>query len=97
MAPRIYLRGQYWDIVTQKRVKDDEGNDLDGRCDYATNKIIIDSTMNPQRKGLVLTHEALHACLEGFFEHSAEEELAVRFMEASVYELVNGFPKRWKR
>lgn len=97
MGLELKLRGQRWKVEFPQKVLDEDGSQLDGRCDYDKNKIEIARYVTTQRKGLILTHEALHVAMEGLTQSSKREEDIIRFIEGTVYELICSFPARYKQ
>lgn len=97
MGLELRLRGQNWSIEFPKKIIDENGHILDGRCDYDKNKIQVSRYVTTQRKGLILTHEALHVAMEGLTQSSKREEDIIRFIEGTVYELICSFPERYKQ
>ena len=84
------------EMSTAEIVNADEFSiDCDGVTKFNEEVILLNSDRTLHRKGLALTHELLH-CLYDSIGVENDEKL-VRQIEHGVYEMINSFPKEYKK
>ena len=86
-----------WTVVelNDEEMKIVHGEDLDGECDFNNEIISINSDRTLHGKGLALTHELLHVMFDTVGVE--KDEALIRKIEHGVYELINKFPKEYKK
>lgn len=86
-----------WTVIelSDKEMEIAYQENLNGYCCFDDEVISINSDRTLHRKGLALTHELLHALFETVGVD--KDEALIRKIEHGVYELINKFPKEYKK
>ena len=90
--------GTSWTVreVSSQVMKELSDDDNDGYCDFDNETILINGDLSYHRKCLALTHELLHALFD-FIGYDKDDEKLVLALEHGVYDLINSYPKEYKR
>ncbi len=87
MSKQIVVKGEPWKIEISKELRDINGAECDGLCDYATKTIFLDSALRGSARMESLLHEVCHAVLHEShleFDSKLDEAIAGNMASALV-------------